>query len=167
MNLENKRAVNALLEVYGAAINNFKELVVTIPGEKLTLITDSVTADSNCNSIQSILTHVVHSGYGYATYIHNNIAVPKERPPKAFHSGIQQYLDDLENVLQVTREIFDDISDAELYDVSRKIDTSWDQTYDIEQLMEHAIVHILRHHRQVKNIIDRDYADIATAKSPR
>jgi hypothetical protein len=28
--------------------------------------------------------------------------------------------------------------------------TSWGQLYDIEQLMEHAIVHVLRHRRQIE-----------------
>lgn len=32
-----------------------------------------------------------------------------------------------------------------------KIDTRWKVTYDFEQLLEHAIVHILRHRRQVEN----------------
>lgn len=32
----------------------------------------------------------------------------------------------------------------------KKIFTSWNQVYDIEQVTEHAIVHILRHRRQIE-----------------
>ena len=35
----------------------------------------------------------------------------------------------------------------------KKMLVSWGQLYDIEQLMEHAIVHILRHRRQVERFM--------------
>jgi len=54
--------------------------------------------------------------------------------------------------LKFTYETFADIQDDELeeYDNAKKMKTSWKQFYDIEQMMEHAIVHILRHRRQIE-----------------
>jgi len=31
--------------------------------------------------------------------------------------------------------------------------TSWGENYDFEQLLEHAIVHILRHRRQIERLL--------------
>ena len=36
---------------------------------------------------------------------------------------------------------------------NNKMHVSWGQSYDIEQLMEHAIVHILRHRRQIERFL--------------
>jgi hypothetical protein len=33
--------------------------------------------------------------------------------------------------------------------------TGWGQHYDIEQMMEHAIVHVLRHRRQVEKFVEK------------
>jgi chromosomal replication initiation ATPase DnaA len=46
------------------------------------------------------------------------------------------------------------ITDSELEqsDNSLKMKTRWGQVYDIEQLTEHAVVHILRHKRQIVNL---------------
>src|SRR5690606_39753758 len=53
-----------------------------------------------------------------------------------------------------TENVFKHIKDPELeeFDDSLKMKTSWGQRYDIEQLMEHAIVHVLRHKRQLERI---------------
>ncbi|HEY5122872.1 MAG TPA: hypothetical protein VIK14_03975, partial [Ignavibacteria bacterium] len=40
-------------------------------------------------------------------------------------------------------------------DNSKKMNVGWGQQYDIEQLLEHAIVHILRHRRQIENFIKK------------
>ncbi|WP_294276359.1 hypothetical protein [uncultured Chryseobacterium sp.] len=41
----------------------------------------------------------------------------------------------------------------EEFDQSKKINTLWGQQYDVEQMLEHAIVHILRHRRQIENAL--------------
>lgn len=41
----------------------------------------------------------------------------------------------------------------EEFDQTKKINTKWGQQYDVEQMLEHAIVHILRHRRQIKNAL--------------
>ena len=53
-----------------------------------------------------------------------------------------------------TENIFKEFRDTELeqFDESLKIKSSWGQLYDIEQITEHAIVHILRHKRQIEKI---------------
>ena len=43
-----------------------------------------------------------------------------------------------------------EMSDQEMDEI--KIDTKWGMTYNLEQLLEHAIVHILRHRRQIERL---------------
>ncbi len=147
-------AVGALLDIYEQAISDLKKVIENIPDNALTIITDPQTTDENCKSIQTILSHVVHSGYGYATNIHNLKGYNIKRPDKTFHLTIKEYLEDLTNVSTYTENIFKEIKDYELeqFDDSLKIKTPWGQLYDTEQMTEHAIVHILRHKRQIDKI---------------
>ena len=145
-------AKGALLDEYQRALKELQEVVSGLSGEDLATILDDRTSDEDCRSIGNILTHVVHSGYGYSTSIHNRGGDRKQRPDKIFHTNLMEYLHDLSNMFSFTEQVFEHVSENELeqLDESRKIKTSWNQFYDIEQLMEHAIVHILRHRRQIE-----------------
>lgn len=154
MKIDRQGAVGALLDIYEQAISDLMKVIEDIPDDTLTVITDSGTTDENCKSIQTILSHVVHSGFGYATSIHNLSGDNIERPTKTFRLSIKEYLDDLAKVFTYTENIFKSIKDSDLEqpDNSLKIKTGWGQLYDIEQLIEHAIVHILRHKRQIRKL---------------
>lgn len=147
-------AVGALLDIYEQAVSDFKKVIEDIPDNVLTVVTDPRTTDENCRSIQAILSHVVNSGYGYAVSIHNVKGNNVVRPEKMDHSTIGEYAEDLQKVFSYTENIFKEIKDNELeeFDNSLKIKTRWGQWYDIEQLTEHAIVHIFRHKRQIERI---------------
>ena len=147
-------ATGALLDIYENAISDLKKIIEDIPDKALTIIIDKNTTDENCRSIQSILSHVIHSGFGYAVYIQNMKANKIKRPDKTYHLTIEKYVDDLANVFSYTENVFKEIKDDELeqFDNSLKIKTNWGQWYDIEQMTEHAIVHILRHARQIEKI---------------
>jgi hypothetical protein len=147
-------AVGALLDIYEKAICELKNVIKDIADEDLLAISDAKTQDENCRSIQSILSHVVHSGYGYATSICNLGGGTMVRPSKTFYPGITGYLKELSNVFAYTEDILKDTKDDELeqLDDSLKIKTGWGQLYDAEQMMEHAIVHILRHTIQIEKI---------------
>ncbi|MEO8415998.1 MAG: DinB family protein [Ginsengibacter sp.] len=147
-------AVGALLDLYEHAIAGLIKVIEDIPDHALSIITDAQTTDENCTSLQAILSHVVYSGYGYATSIHNVKGNYITRPSKAFHITTKEYSEDLANVFAYTQTVFKDIGDGELEQVdnSLKIQTGWGQCYDVEQMMEHGIVHVLRHKRQIERI---------------
>lgn len=147
-------AVGALLDIYEQTISDLKNVIQDIPDNVLTKIIDEKTTNEDCKSIQTILSHVVSSGYSYATSIHNQKGHNAKRPEKVFHVTIAEYLNDLTNVFAFTESVFKEIKDDELEqpDNSLKIQTGWGQAYDIEQITEHAIVHILRHKRQIERI---------------
>jgi hypothetical protein len=145
-------AAGALLDEYERAIADLNNCIETIHDNDLAVIVDPKTTDENCRSVQTILSHVVNSGYGYAISIHNLKGHTMERPAKTFHHSIKEYQEDLASVFAFTENIFSEFNDSELeqFDDSLKIKTRWGQLYDIEQLTEHAIVHILRHRRQIE-----------------
>lgn len=155
-------AIGALLDEYEKAISALQEVISTIPDHALTIITDPQTADENCRSVQTILSHVVNSGFGYATSIHNLRGHQLARPAKTFHLTTNEYLEDLTRVFIFTEKIFEAFKDDELeqMDDALKIKAGWGQVYDIEQMAEHAIVHILRHRRQIEKIKQRQLSDV-------
>jgi uncharacterized damage-inducible protein DinB len=145
-------AVGAILDEYERAIDHLKTVIADIDDDTLTRIVDPNTADENCRSFQTILSHVVHSGYGYATSIHNLKGHNVTRQAKSFHSTVQEYLADLTGVFTYTEKVLSEFNEEELeqFDPALKIKAGWGQVYDVEQMMEHAIVHILRHRRQIE-----------------
>lgn len=152
--MNRKGTVGALLDIYEQVISDLKNVIKSIPDSALTKIIDEKTTNEDCKSIQTILTHVVFSGFIYAINIQKLKEPNVKRPDKIYHLTIEEYLKDLDNVLVYTESVFTKINDDELeqFNDSLKIKTGWGQLYDIEQITEHAIVHILRHKRQIEKI---------------
>lgn len=149
-----KGAVGALLDIYEQTLSEFKKTIQDIPNHTLPFVVDPHTTNEDCKSIQGILSHVVSAGYGYATSIANFKGQTIEQPNKTIHPTIQEYLTDLTHVFTFTENVFLNIPDMELEqnDNTLKIKIGSGQVYDIEQLTEHAIVHVLRHKRQIEKI---------------
>ena len=154
MNTTRKQnAVFAFLDEYKKAINELKFTIAELNEKEITEILDKETLNPECSSIQRILTHVISSGYSYCIYIQNHRNINSIRPEQKFRSSAKEYLNDLDNIIAFTNETFSNIYDDELeeFNGSDKIATKWGQAYDIEQMLEHSIVHILRHRRQIEN----------------
>ena len=96
------------------------------------------------NLWQTILSHVVIAGYDYAVYIRRSIGNNIGFPGEIMHTNIDAYLRHLDDMFAFTTDTFKNIEDSQLEqpDNGKKMMTSWQQSYDIEQLVEHAIVHI-------------------------
>ena len=148
----NKRtgAKGALLDEYERAIHELKQIISDVSPTDLSLIVDKTTTDENCVSIQTILTNVVSAGYSYANYIRKFKNAPFELWQKTPRAVIGDYNDDLDKMFAYTIETFGFFTESEAENESNaNIETTWGQTYDIEQMWEHAIVHVLRHRRQI------------------
>jgi uncharacterized damage-inducible protein DinB len=145
-------AVGALLDEYEKVFAELKQCVQTIPDNDLTIIVDHATLDDNCKSVQTVLAHVVNSAFGYAIYVRNHHGFNLMRPAKVYHTSVIDFMSDMDKAFQFNVEVFENIIDVELEepDQAKKMLTNWGQYYDIEQLMEHAIVHVLRHRRQLE-----------------
>ena len=143
-------AKGALLDEYERALSELKQVISDVSPMELTLQVDKTTSDQNCVSIQSILTHVEYAGYTYANYIRKLKNAPFKLWEKAARSDIADYKNDLDQMFSYTIETFGFFTEEETMKPTNKILTHWEQTYDIEQMWEHAIVHVLRHRRQIE-----------------
>ena len=145
-------ATGALLDEYERAIADLKNEIRVIGDKEIPVVVDPHTDDEDCRSVQSVLAHVVHAGWGYAGSIYQFRGNPFNRPAKIFRTTVDEYIQDLDEVFAFTANLLGAMKDDELLenDETKKIKVRWGQTYDAEQLMEHAIVHILRHRRQIE-----------------
>lgn len=145
-------SIGAMLDEYQKAIVELQKVLSDLSDVELCTIVFKDAVNPNCKSIQTILSHVIRSGYAYAIYIRKYKNMEGITAPSEFHSTIAQYNIALTNIFNFTDFTFDNIleSEVEELDNSKKITSSWGQIYDIEQIMEHAIVHILKHRRQIE-----------------
>lgn len=150
-------AVGALLDEYEKAISELIATIQSISNQQLVTIVDHKTQDMDCRSIQTILSHVVRAGYAYAIYIRNHQGEHLDFVDREYHESVAPYNEDLHSVFKFTESTFKDYPNIilEEHEASRKIAVQWGQLYDVEQLMEHAIVHILRHRRQIERFLLR------------
>lgn len=157
-------AVGALLDEYEKALLEFIAIIKETEDSHLTILVDPDTTDPNCKTIQTMLAHVVRAGYGYAIEIRKAQGEVIDFYELKLHKRASTYLEELKKMFAFTEKVFKDYPNLNLEEANqaKKIRVKWGQYYDIEQLMEHAIVHKLRHRRQLELfIIKIKSADLA------
>lgn len=151
----NNGAKGALLDEYERAIKDLKKVLKTVSESELVHIVDKDTPDEDCRSIQSILAHVVRSGYVYVMRVRmiqgEECIFPERIPLKS----VKEYNKALDKMFEFNVQLFDEYPDLDLEntDYDSKVAFLSGQLYDFEQLFEHAIVHILRHRRQIERFL--------------
>ena len=142
-------AVGALMDEYERAAIDLKRTVESLSEDAYNEVRDPATQDENCRSIATILSHVVSSGYSYADHLRRPFGMNSTRPARRLLTQ-REALEQINAMLAYTADTLNgrwEMSEEEITGV--KIDSTWGVSYDMEQLMEHAIVHILRHRRQL------------------
>ena len=153
MNSANRQgAIGALLDEYEKSLHELKQVIFNVTPGELTKIVDSETKDKDCRSIQTILSHVVESGYTYVIEIRKSLGEDIGYKSKDLLGSVQQYAIALDEMFKFNEKLFLDYPAIQLeaFDPNKKFNVRWGQLYDVEQLIEHAIVHILRHRRQIE-----------------
>ena len=145
-------AVGALMDEYERAASELRRLIATFDAEAFERVLDSQTSDENCRSVQTIMSHVVSAGYTYAAYVRGALSMATDRPAKRLLSH-GEVLEAFDAMLAYTIETLDghwELTDDQIQRLA--MPSNWGPTYDLEQLLEHAIVHVLRHRRQVERL---------------
>jgi len=145
-----KGGIGAVMDEYERAAADLKNLIGNISEKDFVKIVDSETKDDDCRSVQTIISHVIDSAFGYANYIRDWFAIPKYSPERRLISQ-NDFPMELDKMLAYTVETLQDkweLTDDEIMKV--KMIVRWGPQYDLEQLLEHAVVHILRHRRQIE-----------------
>ncbi len=148
-------AVGAMMDEYERAAAELKDLVHGLTDEQYAALADPDTKDEDCRTIQTIMRHVVGAGYGYANYLrghfgdpqvtHDNVLASREDCLRRFDEMMAFTVRTLENRWQLPDKEID----------GAQIHVRWGPVFNIEQLMEHAIVHLLRHRRQIEKLLLR------------
>ncbi len=148
-------AIGALLDEYEKAILELQASIKHISPDELTTIVDKETEDMDCRSIQTILTHVVRAGYGYVIAIRKWKGEDIDFIARKKLATIAAYQEALQQMFQFNEQLFMDYPNLKIkeHDNTKKMLTSWGQSFDAEQIIEHAIVHILRHRRQIERFL--------------
>lgn len=146
--------LGAILDEMKKASEEFISVIQKIPQPDFIKIVDSQTTDEDCRSIQTICRHVVRSGYGYADYILSALNIPTDSPnvnkmeiesPDVVVVELRRMIDyNLKHLYEMNREIIEE----KMFVI--KFITRWGEEFNFEQILEHAIVHILRHRRQIE-----------------
>ncbi len=142
-----------MMDEYERAAETLKSIIEHVSEEDFSRIVDTETKDEDCRSIQTIIYHVVRAGYGYADYIREFYGVASARP-KIEQIQCHEAAEKIDAMLVYTAQTLEgkwEMSDKEIQGISMKV--RWGVTYDLEQLLEHAIVHILRHRRQIERFL--------------
>lgn len=150
-------AIGALLDEYERALGHLIDTIIPVGDAALATLVDRVTKDEDCRSIQTILTHVVQAGYTYAIEMRKGQGEKLDYRDKIFFPDARSYIEALQTMFAYTESVFDDYPNIKLesFVEEEKMIVRWGQRYDVEQLMEHAIVHILRHRRQIERFLLR------------
>lgn len=148
-------AIGALLDEYERAIRDLKHTIVGISKQELLTLVDHETKDQDCVSIQTILAHVVRAGETYVIEIRKHLGEELNYTQNNLLDNIQNYTAALDKMFDMNVNLFNDYQNIDIAENNNdlKMQVRWGQSYDIEQLLEHAIVHILRHRRQIERFL--------------
>ncbi|MBK7378840.1 MAG: hypothetical protein IPJ03_07505 [Ignavibacteriales bacterium] len=150
-------ALGAITDIYRNAVDEYVDVLKHTSLKEFTTIVDKDTDDEDCRSIQTITRHIIRSGYGYAGYVLNALNISHEIP-----NANEMKLETTEEAI---REIYNMLyfNITNLYDQNReliennlgkiKFMTRWNEEYNFEQILEHAVMHILRHKRQINKFL--------------
>lgn len=150
-------ALGALMDEYERAADDLVTLLNTLDAVTFTQILDNTTKDPDCRSVQTIMNHVVRATYGYANYIRQEFNETFE--PRKTNYNLQTPDDAVNALKQGLLYTEATLINKYKWKLTYKklnqhiINTSWGQRFDIDQLLEHAIVHILRHRRQIEKLL--------------
>ena len=148
-------SVGAMMDEYERASEELILVLERISDEDYERVRDLETKDENCRSIQTIMTHVIGAGYGYAGMMRDSWGavrtepkrgpVPRKDVPAKMRTMLAYMVETLEGKWGLSEE----------EQSAMRIQSRWGPTYDFEQLFEHAIVHVLRHRRQIEKFFAR------------
>ena len=144
-------SLRAFLDEYARAIRDYEAVMLAIPPDRYKAKT--VLSDDDFAGIHSIAEHTIGAANNYVNYL--NDAIDKTdrgyqkrefdfSTPQAAMGALWEAFGRMVDVLGRIKDWGEDQQAA------TRFVTRWKQEYDIEQMLEHALVHILRHRRQLE-----------------
>jgi uncharacterized damage-inducible protein DinB len=145
--------IGALVDEYERALLDLAKTIHPIKQPQFVEVLDEVTKDQHCRSVQRIMGHVISSGYDDADYIRRQFDRSISPPPVNVPVDALDANRQMVTLLEYMIESFDGRWDMIHEEIEKTIiKASWGN-YNLEQFMEHAIVHVLRHRRQITYLL--------------
>ena len=146
-------ALGALMDEYERALGDLLRMLEPMTQDAFAAVRDHETPDEDCRSIRTVVVHVVRSGYAYVGYLRSGLGLDFQCPEFTVDTpadGIRH----LRAMAACTSATFEErwtLSD-EVIEAAR-IQSRWGPVFNMEQMFEHAIVHVLRHRRQLERFL--------------
>lgn len=147
-----KGALGALMDLYEEEAEFFVQTInAQVDQQDWAVIKDEKTEDPDCRSIKTIAEHMVGAAYYYVELlkkaeitdykmVKHSISLSKKTDfEPAFREALNYQVATLEGRWELSDEAIEKIV----------IKTGWGNVLDPESLLEHAVLHIMRHHRQI------------------
>ncbi len=140
----------ALLDEYARAAEDLCRTVEGLPEDGFHRERDG--PDPETVSLQATCSHVAVCAWGYADYIRKALGLPRVPFPfdKEAVTAPAALRPLLAAALRHTEATVDGCPSDEASLVALRFQVRWGPTYDPEMILEHAIVHLLRHRRQIE-----------------
>jgi hypothetical protein len=145
-------AFGGLMDEYARAAEDFCRVVEKLRPEAFERQVES--KDPNTRSIRAICAHALGAAHRYADYIRKARGMPfveRYELPAAELAGPAGVRPRLAEMLHYTEGAIDGLHEADEKTVAAlTFPVRWGPIYDPEMILEHGIVHLLRHRRQIE-----------------
>lgn len=150
MNYKYKGA-EALIHLHKEHFLSFLEVWKTVKKVNIKL---PITGDSDYQSLEHLILHVVRSSRGYIIWICEKLNLPEPKIdvlPK--FEQIEKTIDNyILHLLEEWKIPLVNVEEKRFFDLTYK--SNWGTDYCIEAMLEHAVMHPIRHEYQLKKILE-------------
>lgn len=117
------------------------------------------TSDTDYASIEALLLHVLRSSRGYILWICEKLklVLPDIDPPPVVDKIVENSESYLEHVLNGWKLPLTDVEEALFF--TDVFTSNWGTGYCIEAMLEHAVMHPIRHEFQLRRLIEAQGPD--------
>lgn len=141
----------ALVALHETHLLNFYDSWKKAAEKKISL---PETSDPDYESLDTLLYHVLNSSRNYLIWICRNLKLPdplidEVPPPDEIRKKADYYI---EHLINRWKNPLKDIQEV-LFDQVFK--SNWGVDFSIEAMLEHAVMHHIRHEYQLKNLINK------------
>ena len=145
-------AFGSLMDEYARAAEDFCRTIEALSAEEFGAVRPG--DDPDTVSIRAACAHAIGSSYRYADYIRIARGATATEPFQFPESRLRSPADvrgHIREGLRYTEKALEGLYEASEAEVAAiKFQVRWGPTYDPEMILEHGIVHLLRHRRQIE-----------------
>lgn len=148
-----KGVLGALMDEFERAADELGRVVAELTDEEFEAVCNPGAEEPEFRSIQGVVNHVVRAGHGHANHLRVALSIPGSRVevPLGTRDESLEQLSSMVAYMEATLDGRWEMTEEEIEAV--ELESTWGTTYDLEQMLEHAIVHVLRHRRQIERFL--------------